>query len=427
MTKKYACFIHSTYLEEWGDEVLRYLLEYLCKHPIVNCLEFIYVNNTGFPLFIENLVTIHPKIKVVNYSDDPSSFEIPTIRIMHCFSTLNPNYKLLYIHTKGVSRSKENSNPIRSWVNYMLHGLVHHYKDCIQLLDVYNSVGCNELSEFSHDNPPHYSGNFWWTNSSYMSTLPVDKLTKKWDPEFYIIGNKKYCTNSFNIYSLYNVYDVDYKTENYQDLMKKRFEEDILYCRLDCFEKTGYLPLYFAIMMGKAYPGHCIIIVDDVITDSKGEVLYPVEDVISIHEINEVLKRFNITIIPRKKVKMTIYRVLWGLKPVKEVDLTRKLVKTFSKPNYFSIPIGYNVNTLLERDPIPNTRKQLYLTYSINGYSFERCFDEIMILYSKDHLMLDFVNYTNVYWIESANIDQNLGAWEEESAILADVLPVKKN
>ena len=54
----------------------------------------------------------------------------------------------------------------------------------------------------------------------------------------------------------------------------------------------------------------------------------------------------------------------------------------------------------------------IYILQLFQNIFYKRCFDEIMILYSKDHLMLDFVNYTNVYWIESANIDQNL-YWDE--------------
>lgn len=424
---KVACFIHSTYLEEWGDEVLRYLLHYLCNHPIIYCLDFIYVNNTGLPLAIDSITKIHPKIKVINYSDDPTTFEIPTIRTMYFFATLNPDYKLLYIHTKGISRSKseETANPVRSWVNYMLYGLVNHYEDCLRLLQVYDSMGCNELSEFSHDNPPHYSGNFWWANASYMRTLPVYKMMKKWDPEFYIIGNKKYCTNSYNIYSLFNMYEVDYKTGNYSGLMKKRFEQDVLYCKLDCFDKTSFLPLYFAIMMGKIYPGHCLIILDDVITNSNEEILYAVQDVFCFDLMNEILAKYNVTIIQKQSVSMTVDKAMWGLKPYKEVDVTQKITKQFYRTNFFRLPTMFNMNNLLDEDPIPETRKQLYLTYSINGYPLERCFDEVMIIYCNNYLLLDFAYYSNVSWIQSSNVYSS-DAWIQQRGLLFPTVVVKE-
>jgi hypothetical protein len=93
MSNKVACFIHSTNLELWKDEILLFLLDYLVSSDLIDLLDFIYVNNIGEPLNTEKIKSIHPKIIVENYSTDAELFEMPTLRSLHCFAKIHPNYK----------------------------------------------------------------------------------------------------------------------------------------------------------------------------------------------------------------------------------------------------------------------------------------------------------------------------------------------
>ena len=85
----------------------------------------------------------------------------------------------------------------------------------------------------------------------------------------------------------------------------------------------------------------------------------------------------------------------------------------------------FNMNNLLDEDPIPETRKQLYLTYSINGYPLERCFDEVMIIYCNNYLLLDFAYYSNVSWIQSSNVYSS-EAWIQQRGLLFPTVVVKE-
>lgn len=407
---KVACFIHSTTLPVWGDEILQYMLDYLIQRPIIHCLDFIYVNNTGTPLNIPKIESIHPKIRVVNYSTDPTTFEIPTIREMYSFAKLHPNYKLLYLHTKGISRPKEciTKHPIRSWVDFMLYCTVDKYNICLQLLNVYNTIGQNEMSVLSPGNPPHYSGNFWWTNASYMTTrLDVSRLKDKFDPEFFIIGTRQYCTDYYSIIDLYSMYESVHKKETYGPLIENRLKRQILYCRLDHFDVIQFLPLFTAFMMASVYPGHTIIIVDDVVGLQSNETLCTIDELLHVDKMNASLKPYDITILVRSTVKMTVEKIEWGMKPDHVIQLNSEFIQKHYRPNYFAIPGSVDINTLANvHDPAQFIRKQLYLTYKINDFQIDTYYDEI-ITRDFHYLKLDFVDYRNVIWIDHSNTIKN--------------------
>jgi len=402
---KIGCFIHSTTMCVWNDDILIYMLQYLVQRNIIYYLDFICVNNTGVPLDVKKIESIHSKIKVINYSVNPNQFEIPTLRSMHMFAKLNPDYKLLYLHTKGISRPKDcvTQEPIHSWVNYMLYCTVDLCDRCVSLLDVYSTVGCNEMSDFSPGNPSHYSGNFWWTTAEYLSVQQVDKMRNKWDPEFFIIGKRKYCTDHYNIYSLYNMYEVNYLKDNYDSMIEKRFSREVLYCKLEDYENCSFTPLITALVMGAIFPGHCVIIIDEDITDLFGNILHKVTELLDLKTINKYLAEYNITLMSTNNITMKVESAMWGLKPYKEIDITKPFVENFYETNILRYPLGFDMNDIIEIDPLPMTRKHLYLQYSINGYVIHQCFDEIYMRQYSNFLLLDFKHYSNTKWITSYN------------------------
>ena len=124
---------------------------------------------------------------------------------------INPTDKILYIHSKGVTRSSNNKNQrlqisfrdtvfpvfnsvedknVIDWRNCMEFFLICNHEKCIQLLDEYDTVGIN------YNNLPlqHYSGNFWWSTAKYYNTLPdIIDYSDHINPELHIFkGNPKY-------------------------------------------------------------------------------------------------------------------------------------------------------------------------------------------------------------------------------------------
>lgn len=77
--------------------------------------------------------------------------------------TVEPS-KILYAHTKGAANYRPDQDV---WRREMTDGVVYHWKECVDLLDDHDAVGCR----WRRDPWRHYSGTFWWATSSYISTL----------------------------------------------------------------------------------------------------------------------------------------------------------------------------------------------------------------------------------------------------------------
>ena len=183
---KTVCFIHSCHLGS-GTATLDLLLESVLPHKEFDA---IYIHNIGLPLPAKYTDS---RIVIRHESDNPGEFELPTLQRIWEFSKWNPRAKILYLHTKGISYSKEDPwySNVQDWINYMLY-FVCNVPWCLELLNSYDTVGCNQ-SESPH---PHYSGNFWWANATYINTLSLNTLTDKASAEWWILSGK---TNPYSL------------------------------------------------------------------------------------------------------------------------------------------------------------------------------------------------------------------------------------
>jgi GR25 family glycosyltransferase involved in LPS biosynthesis len=210
--KKY-CFIHSCNIKNVGTYRLDYLVDKLKNNNCFDIFDKIYILNIGLPIVNK----YGDKFQVINYSENTQLFETPTINFMQEFSQNNSNSYILYLHTKGISYSKDDKE--NDWIDYMLYFLVEQSKNCISILDnLYDVVGCNYSNDldkecFKHTHPfppPHYSGNFWWANTNYLRTLPLlsienpDRMT----PEFWLFKNTPvfYNLHSSNVNHYHSTY-----------------------------------------------------------------------------------------------------------------------------------------------------------------------------------------------------------------------------
>lgn len=111
-------------------------------------------------------VCLNEKIKI--YRDlYVETGEFFTLNLIKQFSeSTEQNFKILYIHTKGVTTP--DNLCIDDWRQYMTYFNVNQYQKCFDVLEEYDSCGVDLVSEPTI----HYSGNFWWANSSYIKRLP---------------------------------------------------------------------------------------------------------------------------------------------------------------------------------------------------------------------------------------------------------------
>lgn len=151
-----------------------------------------------------DLVQLPKKCEIIYKNYDPSVYEIPTINKLLEFVKTNKNHYILYLHTKGATKKKCNGiNYQEKWSDVMQHFCIKNHKKCVELLDKgYDTVGCllQNILYFG----AHYSGNFWWTKSSYIKNhdyLPKDTTSWGRGAEFWLLP--KFNINT-NIASLYN-------------------------------------------------------------------------------------------------------------------------------------------------------------------------------------------------------------------------------
>ena len=117
----------------------------------------------------ENNLVIDPNKKVKIYENPcVETGEFFTLDLIKSFSeSVSENYKILYVHTKGVTTP---NNPcIDDWRQYMTYFNINQYNKCFEALDQYDSCGVDLVTKPTI----HYSGNFWWANSYYIKKLPT--------------------------------------------------------------------------------------------------------------------------------------------------------------------------------------------------------------------------------------------------------------
>lgn len=143
----------------------------------------------------------HAKL-VRNECSNISLFEFPTIDMLRAHAASNDGM-ILYVHTKGVSRTGPS---IDDWRACMLYWMVERWRECVdKLLKGHDVVGYTRC-----DRPlPHFQGNYWWARSSYIRTLgdprkvqfipSVSNQGERHKAEFWLLGNRK-----VKLYEAYN-------------------------------------------------------------------------------------------------------------------------------------------------------------------------------------------------------------------------------
>ena len=122
------------------------------------------------------------KVKVENLGSKVDSFELPTLNYVLEFARKSQKKRelvhVLYIHTKGSFSETGAYVPKWYWRQVMQHWLLFKHEYARRLLTYgYDAVGVNavrghvDISALVRGNDIHFSGNFWWATSQYLSTL----------------------------------------------------------------------------------------------------------------------------------------------------------------------------------------------------------------------------------------------------------------
>jgi hypothetical protein len=151
--------------------------------------------------------------------------ETETLIDLKNFAYENPDHKILYFHTKGVSKSTLIANAWRLMMEYFV---IDKWEKCVTMLNEYdcvgsnlNSVGETIWSDGTSTKPVkgtyNFTGNFWWANSKHIQTLDHKFLTSNYriDRELWIGSNPN--SNPGTIYQpgIYDSYTHFYTEKDY--------------------------------------------------------------------------------------------------------------------------------------------------------------------------------------------------------------------
>ena len=175
INNKIIVFLHICYSEQ-GILIMNEQIEYIIKSEIFKYIDIIYLCIVGLNKEIE---INYPKVKIYYYDPNNYLYELKTINEIYNYSLINENAYILYIHTKGV-RNAGNNDVVKSWRNMMEYFLIEKGLYCIKGLDYFDVIGNNIINQIcsnfnevcvNKNHCYHFSGNFWWSKSSYIKKL----------------------------------------------------------------------------------------------------------------------------------------------------------------------------------------------------------------------------------------------------------------
>lgn len=169
-------FWHICQMNNWKN-VVEDQYATIINSKLINVIDKIFINFTGTDhKEINFLKDKEPKIEIINFTTKYNDYERPCLHKMLEWSQVNKS-NILYIHTKGVSRPKNHN--VWLWRKMLEKWLIFEHTECINLLFDNDVVGVNFLDsglkyqKISNENHcVHFSGNFWWSKTEYIKTLP---------------------------------------------------------------------------------------------------------------------------------------------------------------------------------------------------------------------------------------------------------------
>jgi hypothetical protein len=178
-------FYHICAINRW-EEVVNDQLQSIIKSGLYDRSEKIFVSVVG-----QNYqsVKLPEKFEIIHSSADAACYERKILSYMHDFCSKNTNnVAVWYIHSKGINHSYNGLfNNVTSWRKYMEYFVLGRHSQCLEKLIDNNTCGVNFQNV--QGTRYHYSGNFWWANSFYIKTLPMNIGPNYCDPEFWLCIN----------------------------------------------------------------------------------------------------------------------------------------------------------------------------------------------------------------------------------------------
>ena len=154
--------------------------------------------------------------------NEKNNYEFGCLQAISKFSEGNPS-DICYYHTKGVfSETIPENTGVKSWRDYLNYFTITKWEDSVEQLKVYDVVGVNyDFNDIHNDYV--IGGNFFWTKSEYIKTLPYPETDpNRFNAEKWILGNK-----DRKVYELFNTGKLGYKNLYMEHIPESKYKENI--------------------------------------------------------------------------------------------------------------------------------------------------------------------------------------------------------
>lgn len=159
-----------------SEGVVKDQLNLLNQTKLIDIVENIYITYLGNSASdVKWLLDNNSKFILYNHSKNYGLYEKLCLDSLLEWSKNNIS-NVLYFHTKGVSQPH---NPhVWNWRKLLEYFLIDKHQECIKYLEHNDAVGClltnggKDIKIKDENHKYHFSGNFWWSKTEYIKTLP---------------------------------------------------------------------------------------------------------------------------------------------------------------------------------------------------------------------------------------------------------------
>lgn len=205
---KIAIFYHLYQINNWKN-LFDEQVHKICSSNLYANADLLHIGLNGD----QNLPYTLPKIEI--HKNKIQTSETDTLYSLWSYANQNPDAKILYFYNKGVTHFNHGSwfYTTNSWRLYMEYFLIQRWKDCIEKLESYDTVGTEFMKQSNYWDGNnnwreefnwHYSGNFWWANASYLKNLDPDYLFSNEENNIRMRAEFWLCTNKPKYFNFYN-------------------------------------------------------------------------------------------------------------------------------------------------------------------------------------------------------------------------------
>lgn len=168
---------HIATINNW-EEVVREQVETLELSGLGDACDSLTVTVVGQGIGkVDKLfynLSFYSKVKIIFASHNLRQYEFPGIEMVQQIARNDPNAKILYFHSKGVTHfNRSTEQAARLWRRYMEYFVIEHWEDCVDALDEVDLCGVDWT--ISTSGLPFFAGNFWWARAQYITTCHLEK------------------------------------------------------------------------------------------------------------------------------------------------------------------------------------------------------------------------------------------------------------